>query len=118
MEDMELSTLAPDEVQESNSNSNSVHTGFAAAPSVSGLFSSAERLDWFLIFFGSVGSCIHGAALPVFFVLFGRLINSLGSLSSDLQSFSSEVSKVRVFATLICHQWSEPPFATTLIFSQ
>ncbi|KAH7653095.1 Xenobiotic-transporting ATPase protein [Dioscorea alata] len=90
---MELSTLAPDEVQECNSDDNSVHTAFAAAPSVSGLFSGAERLDWFLIFFGSVGSCVHGAALPVFFVLFGRLINSLGSLSNDLQSFSSEVSK-------------------------
>ncbi|KAJ0974223.1 hypothetical protein J5N97_016188 [Dioscorea zingiberensis] len=94
---MELSALPAGEVHESKSSSDSnsvpVTPAFAAHPSVSGLFSGADRLDWFFMFFGTVGSCIHGAALPVFFVLFGRLIDSLGSLSSDPQRFASEVSK-------------------------
>ncbi|KAK8965280.1 ABC transporter B family member 14 [Platanthera guangdongensis] len=56
------------------------------------LFYFADGLDFLLMLLGTIGSCIHGAALPVFFVLFGKLIDSLGSLSTNPRKLSDEVS--------------------------
>ncbi|KAK8926250.1 ABC transporter B family member 2 [Platanthera zijinensis] len=42
------------------------------------LFSFADTLDCVLMMVGSVGACVHGAAVPVFFIFFGKLINVIG----------------------------------------
>lgn len=65
------------------------------------LFAAADKADYVLMFLGSIGACLQGATLPVFFVLFGRMINSLGSLSSDPHRFSSEISKVHSMALFL-----------------
>ncbi|KAE9459308.1 hypothetical protein C3L33_08798, partial [Rhododendron williamsianum] len=42
------------------------------------LFAFADTYDCFLMSVGSVGACINGASVPVFFVFFGKIINVMG----------------------------------------
>ncbi|GKU90128.1 hypothetical protein SLEP1_g4168 [Rubroshorea leprosula] len=62
-----------------------------------GLFGAADKVDCVLMLFGSLGSFIHGATLPVFFVLFGHMIDSLGHLSSNSHTLSSRVSEYALY---------------------
>lgn len=48
------------------------------------LFSYADSWDVVLMLLGALGACIHGAALPLFFLAFGNLLNSLAT--ADLSS--------------------------------
>lgn len=57
------------------------------------LFAAADKIDCVLMFLGSLGAFIHGATLPVFFILFGRMIDSLGHLSSHPHRLTSRISE-------------------------
>lgn len=63
------------------------------------LFSFADRWDCLLMAAGSVGAVVHGSAMPVFFLLFGDLVNGFGKNQTHLSVMTHEVSKVR----LPCH---------------
>lgn len=68
-------------------------------PSVSlfKLFAFADSFDYFLMFFGSVGACIHGASVPVFFIFFGKLIDVIGLAALFPAAASHKVAKVTPF---------------------
>ncbi|KAJ6389026.1 hypothetical protein OIU77_027390 [Salix suchowensis] len=42
------------------------------------LFAFADSYDYVLMGLGSLGACVHGASVPVFFIFFGKLINIIG----------------------------------------
>ncbi|KAJ4728629.1 ABC transporter B family-like protein [Melia azedarach] len=57
------------------------------------LFAFADIYDYVLMFFGSIGACIHGASVPVFFIYFGKLINIIGLAYLFPKTASHEVAK-------------------------
>ncbi|KAL1217374.1 ABC transporter B family member 14 [Cardamine amara subsp. amara] len=63
------------------------------AVSLIGLYSASDHVDCFLMFLGGLGTCIHGGTLPFFFVFFGKMLDSLGNLSTDPKTVSSRVSQ-------------------------
>lgn len=58
------------------------------------LFAFADAYDYLLMFLGSVGACIHGASVPVFFIFFGKLINIIGMAYLFPAEASHKVAKV------------------------
>ena len=58
------------------------------------LFSFADKYDWFLMISGSLGAIVHGSSMPVFFLLFGEMVNGFGKNQSDLRKMIEEVAKV------------------------
>lgn len=61
------------------------------------LFSFADKYDWLLMGAGSLGAIIHGSAMPVFFLLFGEMVNGFGKNQSDLKKMTEEVSKYALY---------------------
>ncbi|KAK1289985.1 ABC transporter B family member 19 [Acorus calamus] len=61
------------------------------------LFSFADKYDILLMISGSIGAVIHGSAMPVFFLLFGELVNGFGKNQSDLRRMTDEVSKYALY---------------------
>lgn len=58
------------------------------------LFSFADKYDYLLMFSGSIGAIVHGSTMPIFFLLFGEMINGFGKNQTDLHKMTHEVCKV------------------------
>lgn len=94
------------------------------------LFAFADGLDIILMVFGTLGAIVHGAALPVFFLFFGKLLNGIGgSISPEIGK--QTVDKVRKISydttgvmncpflflpSYICHLRSRDSLASRLPF--
>ncbi|KAF5189418.1 Abc transporter b family member [Thalictrum thalictroides] len=61
------------------------------------LFTFADKYDYLLMIGGSLGAFIHGSAMPVFFLLFGEMVNGFGKNQSDLKKLTEEVSKYALY---------------------
>ncbi|KAH6827899.1 ATP binding cassette subfamily B19 [Perilla frutescens var. hirtella] len=61
------------------------------------LFCFADKYDCVLMISGSLGAVIHGSSMPVFFLLFGQMVNGFGQNQMDLHKMTQEVAKVGNF---------------------
>ncbi|MED6205610.1 ABC transporter B member 19 [Stylosanthes scabra] len=57
------------------------------------LFSFADKYDIMLMICGTLGAIVHGASMPVFFLLFGKMVNGFGKNQMDLNAMINQVSK-------------------------
>ncbi|KAJ7542537.1 hypothetical protein O6H91_10G110600 [Diphasiastrum complanatum] len=61
------------------------------------LFAFADALDYVLILIGTLGACAHGAAIPVFFIFFGRLIDEFGANYNNPRKMAEGVAKYATY---------------------
>ncbi|GMP95459.1 hypothetical protein CsSME_00044503 [Camellia sinensis var. sinensis] len=76
------------------------------------LFAFADAFDYFLMIVGSIGACIHGASVPVFFIFFGKLINVVGMAYLFPAAASHRVAKysmdfVYLSVVILFSSWTE-----------
>nr|GLL39213.1 ABC transporter B family member 19-like [Ipomoea trifida] len=61
------------------------------------LFCLADKFDWVLMISGSLGAIVHGSSMPVFFLLFGEMVNGFGKNQADFHKMTHEVSKYALY---------------------
>ncbi|KAF3595455.1 hypothetical protein DY000_02025488 [Brassica cretica] len=61
------------------------------------LFSFADKFDYLLMITGTLGAIVHGSSMPVFFLLFGEMVNGFGKNQMDLHQMTHEVSKYALY---------------------
>ncbi|KAH6801748.1 ATP binding cassette subfamily B19 [Perilla frutescens var. frutescens] len=61
------------------------------------LFCFADKYDCVLMISGSLGAVIHGSSMPVFFLLFGQMVNGFGQNQMDLHKMTQEVAKYALY---------------------
>lgn len=76
------------------------------------LFAFADFYDYVLMAIGSLGACVHGASVPVFFIFFGKLINIIGIAYLFPASVSHRVAKysldfVYLGIVILFSSWTE-----------
>ncbi|KAK2994198.1 hypothetical protein RJ640_017818, partial [Escallonia rubra] len=76
------------------------------------LFAFADSYDCVLMLFGSIGACIHGASVPVFFIFFGKMINIIGLAYLFPAEASHKVAKysldfVYLSVVILFSSWTE-----------
>lgn len=62
------------------------------------LFLFADKVDYVLMVVGGTAAVLHGAAVPVFFIYFSRLINDLGHSMFDPKKQTAEVARVLTYS--------------------
>jgi hypothetical protein len=68
--------------------------GAGGSVSIFKLFAYADSFDYLLLLIGTLGAVVHGAALPVFFVIFSKLLNGFGSNINSPDQTNAVVGKV------------------------
>ncbi|XP_057425140.1 ABC transporter B family member 2-like [Lotus japonicus] len=76
------------------------------------LFSFADLHDCVLMAVGTVGACVHGASVPVFFIFFGKIINVIGLAYLFPKETSHRVAKysldfVYLSIVILFSSWAE-----------
>ncbi|KAM0934126.1 putative ABC-type xenobiotic transporter [Dioscorea sansibarensis] len=76
------------------------------------LFAFADGWDYLLMTVGSLGACVHGASVPVFFIFFGKLINIIGVAYLFPATVSHRVAKysldfVYLATVILFSSWTE-----------
>lgn len=66
------------------------------------LFSYADSWDYFLMLVGGLAAITHGASIPVFFIFFGRLLDTLGSATAIPTNLEEEARTVSLNHCLLC----------------
>ncbi|XP_015946102.1 ABC transporter B family member 19 [Arachis duranensis] len=61
------------------------------------LFSFADKYDYMLMISGTIGAIVHGSSMPVFFLLFGQMVNGFGKNQMDLNKMTQEVSTYALY---------------------
>lgn len=82
---------------------------------ISKLFSFADSYDYLLMFVGSIGACVHGASVPVFFIFFGKMINVIGLAYLFPKEASHHVAKysldfLYLSIVIMFSSWTEVAF--------
>lgn len=86
--------------------------GAGGSVSIFKLFAFADPLDYLLMFVGSIGAATHGAALPVFFLFFGKLLNGFGANVHNPDKVANIVGKYSLYmlylGIVVCFaSWAE-----------
>eukprot|EP00249_Psilotum_nudum_P016028 c25619_g2_i1 orf=2-967(-) len=80
--------------------------------SVLNLFSFVDHFDILLLLIGSLGAVTHGAALPIFFLFFGNVINGFGAYQNNLEKMTDVVEKHSLYfvylgLVVLVSSWAE-----------
>ncbi|RHN69772.1 putative xenobiotic-transporting ATPase [Medicago truncatula] len=66
------------------------------------LLSYADYVDWILMGLGTLGSIVHGMALPVGYLLLGKALNAFGNNINNIDAMVPALKKVPT-DTIITH---------------
>ena len=62
----------------------------------SGLLCYADKVDWFLMALGTIGSAIHGMAFPIGYLLLGKALDAFGTNINDQEGMVHALYKVSI----------------------
>ncbi|CAM6101410.1 unnamed protein product [Calypogeia fissa] len=88
----------PLDSQDAVSNSNAPSKGAQAMVSFLQLYSFADKCDYVLMVFGTIGGIVHGVTLPLLLWYFGKFLNAIGQGHDNLMQ---TVNKYAVYFELI-----------------